>query len=119
MMQWLNDETILLDSILLSLMNIVQTQNILWFFRSMAQLPSILLKLADLSAYFRIGLCTYGLLSEILTDENLKALKFTDTKKFLYFNLLEQAWRDPSKKFKQIPIIYFLKGKFIDFMVNK
>jgi hypothetical protein len=119
MTQWSNDETILMDSILLLLMNIVQTQNINWFFRSMTQLQGILIKLAEISVYFRIYLCAYGILSEILTDENLKALKFTDPRKFFFFNMLEQAWRDPSKKYKQISIIYFLRGEFTDFIVNK
>jgi len=119
MTQWSNDETILMDSILLILMNIVQTQNINWFFRSITQLPGILIKLAEISVYFRIYLCAYGILSEILTDENLKALKFTDPRKFFFFNMLEQAWRDPSKKYKQISIIYFLRGEFTDFIVNK
>jgi hypothetical protein len=119
MTQWSNDETILMDSILLILMNIVQTQNINWFFLSITQLPGILIKLAEISVYFRIYLCAYGILSEILTDENLKALKFTDPRKNFFFNMLEEAWRDPSKKYKQISIIYFLKGEFNDFIVNK
>jgi len=109
MAQYSNDETILMDSILLFLMNIVQTQNINCFFRSIPQVPTILMKLTELS-YFRIYLCAYGILSEILTDENLKELKFSESVKVFFFNMLEQAWHDPSKRYKQIPISYLLKG---------
>jgi hypothetical protein len=119
MTQWSNDETILMDSILLILINIVQTQNISWFFRSMTQLPGIVFKLGELSIYSRIHLCAYGILSETLTHENLKSLQFTAPRKFLFFKMLEQAWHDPSKTYKQIPIIYLLRGKFTDFIVNK
>ncbi|CAF1282392.1 unnamed protein product, partial [Adineta ricciae] len=108
--QWCNDETILFDSILLFLMNIIQTQNIDWFFRSFQQLPTVLLRLADASAYYRIYLCSYGILSEVLSEEYLKELKITDNIKVLFFNLLEQAWNNPVKKFKQIHIGYFLRG---------
>ena len=109
--QWYNDETILMDSILLFLMNIVQTQNISWYFRSIAQLPNILSNLAEIDAYFRIYLCAYGILSEVLTDENLKELKFTGGMRTFLFNMLEEAWRSPEKRYKQIPIIYFLRGR--------
>jgi hypothetical protein len=112
--QWSNDETILMDSILLSLMNIVQTQKINRFFRSLTQLPDILLEVTELTAYFRIYLCAYGILSEMLTDEHLKELKFSDSTNMFFFDLLEQAWHDPSKHYKQIPIIYFLCGEFLN-----
>ena len=108
---WSNDPTILLDSTLLFLINIVQTQNINWFFRSITQLPTILLNLAEIDTYFRIYLCSYGLLSEILTDEHLKELKFIGRMRAFIFDMLEEAWRNPSKRYKQIPIIYFLRGQ--------
>ncbi|CAF3330554.1 unnamed protein product [Rotaria socialis] len=110
MTHWINDETIILDSALLFLMNIVQSQNINWFFRSMTQLPDILLQVAETCAYYRICLCAYGLLSEILTDDHLKALTFPDDIRILVLKMIEQAWHSPTKKYKQIPIIYFLRG---------
>lgn len=110
MSNWMNDETILMDSALLLLINIVQTQNINWFFRSMLQLPDILLQVAEASTYYRICLCAYGLLSEILTDEHLKQLKFQDNVRIFVLEMIEQAWHSPNKKYKQIPIIYFLRG---------
>jgi hypothetical protein len=112
MAQWFNDETILMNSILVFLMNIVDTQNINWFFRSMTQLPDLLLKVAETSAYYETYLAAYGILSEILTDENLKELKITDTIRLFFFTMLEQAWHHPLKQYKQIPITYFLRGEF-------
>lgn len=110
MKQRSNDETILIDAILLTLMNILQTQNIHWFFRSINKLPDTLLQLAQLDAYYRIHLCCYGILSSILTDECIKELPIYENAKVFFFQMLESAWRDPSKKFQQIPIDYLLKG---------
>jgi len=110
MKQRFNDETILIDSILVSLMNIVQTQNVNWFFRSMTQLPDMLMNVAHESVYYRIYLCAYGILSEILTDEHVKGLTICDSIRMFFFDMLEQAWHDPSHKFQQIPITYFLRG---------
>ena len=112
MSQWFNDETILMDAVLLFLMNFLQSQNINWFFRSIKELPDLLLGLTELQVYYRIYLCAYGILSEILTDDNLKELKITDSIRVFFFHMLEEAWRNPTKKYKQIPIIYFLRGKF-------
>ena len=106
-----NDETILLDVTLLFLLNIVETQNINWFMHSMNKLPHILLKVAEASMYHRICLIVYNLLGEILTDEKLKELKFTDSLSEFFFNILEQAWLHPAKKYKQIPIPHLLRGK--------
>ena len=112
MSQWFNDETILMDAALLALMNIVQSQNINWFFRSIKQLPDLLLGFAEAHVYYRIYLCAYGILSEILTDEHLKELKITDSIRVFFFNVLVQAWEHPTKKYKQIPISYLLRGEF-------
>lgn len=107
---WSNTPTILMDSALLFLINIAQTQNIHWYFRTMSQLPTMLLNLAEIDAYFRIYLCSYGLLSEILTDEHLKELKFIGRMRTFLFDMLEEAWRNPLRKYKQIPVAYFLRG---------
>ncbi|CAF4612636.1 unnamed protein product, partial [Rotaria sp. Silwood1] len=110
MSQWINNETILLDSVMIFLMHIAQTQNINWFFRSINQLPDILLKIAESSINNEICLCAYGILTEILTDEDLKKLKFPDNIRVYFFEMLEKAWQNPSKRYKQIPIYYFLRG---------
>jgi len=106
-----NKETMLIDAILFALHNIVQARYINWFFRSMTQLPDILLKLAESSTYYRICLCIYSIFGEILTDEQLRGLKFTDTMSSLFFHMLEDAYHHPLKKYRQIPITHLLKGK--------
>ena len=113
--QWTNAKTILFDSALSFLINIAVTQNINWFFHSISQLPDILLTTVqtDSSIYPRISLCAYGILSEILTDERLKELKLTDGLGRHFFNILEQAWHSPTKKYKQMPITNLLRGQFI------
>ena len=104
-----NYETILLDSILFTLQNIVQTRDINWYFRSMTRLTDILLKIAELSMHYRISLCIYSIYAEILSDEKFKALKFTDTMSSLFFQMLQDAYHNPSKKFKQISFSHLLK----------
>jgi hypothetical protein len=109
-----NDETILIDSILMVLMNIVQIENINWFFRSNTTIQDVILTVAETSLYDEISLRAYTILGEVLTDEQLKELNIADTMAGFFFNMLEQAWHHPSKEYKQIPIEYLLKGKYID-----
>jgi hypothetical protein len=108
-----NDETSLTDATLMLLLTIVQTQNINWFFRSSPPIQNTLLTLAEISAFNEICILAYGILGEFLTDEQLKELKIGDTLGGFFFNMLEQAWHHPSKKYKQIPIEYLLRGKCI------
>jgi hypothetical protein len=109
-----NDETILMDSTLLLLIRIVQTNEFNWFFRSMIQLPETLLTIAETSVFNKICLIAYGILVEILTDEQLRDLKIGDSVAGYFFSMLEQAWHHPLKKCQQIPIPYFLRGKSIE-----
>lgn len=109
-----NDETILLDSTLLVLIRFVQTNEFNWFFHSMIQLPDTLLTIAETSVFNKICLIAYGILVEILTDEQLRDLKIVDSVGGYFFGMLEQAWHHPSKKCQQIPIPYFLRGKSIE-----
>ncbi|CAF4995854.1 unnamed protein product [Rotaria sp. Silwood1] len=109
-----DDETMLLDSILFFLMNIVQTQNINWYFRSITQLPDILLlRVMNKSTSYQHLFYVYSILGELLTDEKLKELKFTDTMGDSYFYMLEQAWQEPSKTYKHISISLLLRGNCI------
>jgi hypothetical protein len=108
-----NDETILMDATLYFLIHIIQTLNLNWFFRSMIQLPDTLLIIAKTSVSDKICLCAYGMLCEILTDEQLKELKIVDSMGGYFFNMLQQAWHHPSKTCKQIPVISFLRGELI------
>jgi hypothetical protein len=113
-----------MDSTLLLLINIIETLNINWFFRSMIQLSDTLLIVAETSLFDKICLYAYGILGEILTDEQLKDLKIVDSIERYFYNMLEQGWHHPSKKYKQIPIFYLLRGKsnftnwlFISFLI--
>ncbi len=79
----------------------------------MIQLPDTLLIIAETSVFDKISLCAYGILGEILIDEQLKDLKIVASIEIYFFNMLEQAWRHPSKKCKQISVLYLLRGKSI------
>lgn len=108
-----NDETILMDATLFLFNIIVQTQNINWYFRSIIQLADILLTLAETIICDKICLLAYGILSEVLTDEQMKDLKIIDSIRGYYFDTLEQGWHHSSKKYKQIPVAYLLRGNCI------
>ncbi|UJR22656.1 hypothetical protein I4U23_025695 [Adineta vaga] len=104
-----NDETVLIDSILMVLLNIVKTQNINWFFRSNSIIRETLLVVAERSLYDEICLRAYVVMGEVLTDEQLKELKITNSMADFFFKMLEEAWQHPSKEYKQIPIEYLLR----------
>jgi len=106
-----NDQTALLDITLFSMINIAQIQDFTWFLRSKTSLPETLLAIAETSVCEKISLCVYGILAEILSDECLKELKISDSVSVFFFDMLEQAWENPSKKYKQIPIFHIIKGK--------
>ena len=106
----INAETILFDSILMILMNIVQIENINWFFRSNTAIQDALLTVANRSLYDEICLRAYTILGEVATDEQLKEMNIARTMAEFLFNMVERAWQDPSKEYKQIPLKYLLKG---------
>lgn len=105
-----NDETLLIDTILILIFGIVETQNLSCFINSETSLAKLLLLIATTSVYDRIRVCAYGFLAEILTDEQLKELQIADNIGAFYFYILEQAWKQPTKKWKKIPLEYLLKG---------
>jgi hypothetical protein len=106
-----NDQTILIDAALFGVLNIAQHEDFIWFLRSKVTLPDTLLTIAAASTCDKIPLCIYVILGEILSDERLKELKISDSACILFLHMLEQAWKHPSKKFKQIPISFFFRGK--------
>ncbi len=116
--QWINDETILMDFCLFSLRNVVQTQNLIWFFRSKISLPDTLLTIAALSVHDKICLRAYVILGEILCNERLKDLKITDNLSLFFYDMLEHAWQHSSKKYKQIPIFHLLRGELINYKLK-
>jgi hypothetical protein len=108
-----NDETILLDSTVMLLLFIVQTQNISWLFRSNTTVRDTIVSMAEAALNDEICLCGYGLLGEALTDDEVKDLKIADNISGYFFGVLEEAWNHSLKTYKQIPVHYFLKGKSI------
>jgi hypothetical protein len=111
--QWSNDETSLIDFCLFSLKYIVQTQDLIWFFRLKTSLPDTLLTIAEQSIHDKICLHAYVILGEILCNERLKDLKITDNVSLFFYDILEHAWQHPSKKYKQMPIYHLLRSKEI------
>ena len=86
-------------------------ENILCYVLSNISFLDVFVPLGESSSYDRICLCTYGLLTRILSDEELKEMKVTKKMCDFFLNMLEQAWHHPSKKYKQIPIFYLFRGK--------
>ena len=111
--QCYNDETLLIDTSLIFLFGVVETQDLGCFISSKTNLSTMLLSIAQTSPYDRIRICAYGFLAEILSDEQLKELKIVDNISEFFFRILEHAWAHPTKKWKKIPIPYLLKGIFI------
>ncbi|CAF0969578.1 unnamed protein product [Rotaria sordida] len=104
-----NDPTILLDIILFRILNIAQNGDFLWYLRSKISLSDTLFTIAKISPCDRMRLCIYVIFGEILYDESLKDLKIFNSASSLFFNILEEAWQHPSKKFHQVPILLILK----------
>ena len=109
----LNDETILVNSVMALLWSIVETEKINWFFRTNSSIQDVISTIAAIAPHDEICVCAYGLLGEVLADEQLKKLKIADTINGFFFNMLERAWNHPSKIYK-IPIEYLLRGKSND-----
>ena len=105
------DETILVDAGLIFLFGAVELQNLGCFINAETQFSNALLSIAQTARYDRTRLCAYGFLALILSDEQLKELKIADNLIQLYFYVLEQAWKQPTRKWKKIPILYLIKGK--------
>jgi hypothetical protein len=108
-----NDQTVLLDTTLFAMINIAQCKDFIWFLRSKVDLPEVLMTIANISACGKICLCVYSILGEILSDDCLKELKISDGASVFFFNVLEQAWRHPSKKFKHVPISFLFRSKLL------
>lgn len=112
--QWFNDETILIDSSFIFLIGaLVQMKNLSCFIRSETNLSNIILAIAQKSCYDRISLCAYGILAEILSDEQLKEVKITDNISEFFFRILELAWNRPTQRYKRISIPQLLRGNFL------
>jgi hypothetical protein len=109
-----NDETALIDSTFMFLIITVQTQNINWLFRSNTTIRDTIVSAAEAVLNDAVCSCGYAILGEALADEDFKDLKISDNISGYFFNVLEETWHHSSKKYKQIPIPYLLRGKCID-----
>lgn len=111
--QWNNDETILIDSACIFLIGaIFEIKNLSCFLRSETTLSNIILEITQKSTYDRISICAYGILAEILSDEQLKEVKINDNISEFFFRILELAWNHPTQRYKRLPIEQLLKGNF-------
>jgi hypothetical protein len=109
-----NDETTLMDSIFVFLILTTQNQNISWLFRSNITIRDTIVSVTEALLNDDVCLCAYGLLGEVLPDEDLKDLKIADNIGNYFFHVLEEAWYHSSKKYKKMPIPNLLKGKWIE-----
>lgn len=106
-----NDETVLLESSLMFVLDIAELQTINWLFRSNESYQRILLNVAEIPANELICLAAYDIMSVVLADEQIKELKMNDGAAIFSFNILKKAWHDTGKLYKQVPIIYILQGE--------
>lgn len=113
--QLYSSETVLIDTGLVLLFGIVETYDLGCFVSTQTNLTATLWSIAQASTYDRIGVGAYGFLAAILTDDQLKELKLTNTMCEFFFSIIESAWNHPTKKWKIIPIPYLLKGIYHEF----
>lgn len=110
-----NDQTLLLEASLFFVMDIIKTQRINWLFRSNTSYQKIILNVAETATNKMVCLSAYAIMSIVLSDEQMKELKITDSAGNFCFTILEQAWYQPSKMYKQIPIYHMLDGEYINY----
>ena len=106
-----NDETILMDATLVFLIITVQTQNINWLFRSNASIRDTIISVAESALNNEVSLCGYGILGEVLTDDQLKYLKIADNISSYFLTVIEEVCNDSSNMCKQTSIPYILRGR--------
>jgi hypothetical protein len=90
---------------------IVKVQNISWWFRSNTRIRDSIVAACEAALNDEVSLCGYAILGETLPDEDLKDLKIADNICNYFFHMLEEAWKHPSKMFKQAPLSHLLKGQ--------
>ena len=109
---WPNNETILIDATLVFIFGALsQINNLDSFIRSQTSLADTLLSIAQKSSYDRISICAYGILVKILSDQQLREMKITQSTFDYFFGILEYAWKRPMQRYKQMSITHLLTGK--------
>ncbi|CAF3013392.1 unnamed protein product [Rotaria sp. Silwood2] len=79
-------------------------------FRLNTTIRDTIVCMAEATLNDEIALRGYGILREVLTDDQLKDLKIADDNISNYFfNMLENAWKQSTKKYKYIPIVYLFR----------
>ncbi|CAF1287187.1 unnamed protein product [Didymodactylos carnosus] len=107
---WSNMETILIDTIISFLMICIHGLNgdIICLLRKLS-LPDICLPLIE-AKFDRICITTYGILAEILTDDDLTKLVFGEHVCDVIFIFLQSAYQNSKQTYKGVPITMILKG---------
>lgn len=105
-----NDQTAMMDALVLLLILIVQSQDIHWFFRSNRHVRDVIVLVASAALNDEIGLCSYAILGEVLTDEQLKDLKIDERICLFFFRMLESAWYAENRTYKHVPLLYMLRS---------
>lgn len=106
-----NGPTVLLHACVMFSIVVVTGQNVSWFFHSNPNMRETLVCLAETVRNEQICLSAYHVLGETLTDEQLKHLAVADHISSYCFQLLEECWYRPWKKFKKVPIEPILRGR--------
>lgn len=109
-----NAETILIDTSLIFLYGVIEKHDLSCWVSSKTNLVKILLSLVQIPCYDRIRVCVFGLLAEILSDEQIKRLQIAENISESFFRVIEHAWRNPTKKWKKISMTYLLKGRRLE-----
>jgi hypothetical protein len=109
----INDETMLMDSILLVILLVIQSYSLSWFFRANTALQDSIISISGTTPNKSIGVCSYAILGELLTDDEMKTMKVDETLSRFFVTMLDEAWHEKSKTYKLIPIDYLLRSKFI------
>ncbi|CAF4819297.1 unnamed protein product, partial [Rotaria magnacalcarata] len=104
-----NDETILVGSILTLSMLIIRMKNMHLLSRLNATIRNTILSIIETAINDEVVLCGYGVLCEVLTDEELKDLKMADNICNYFLQMLEDAWNLIKKQYKKIPMVLLLK----------
>ncbi|CAF0835367.1 unnamed protein product [Adineta ricciae] len=106
----LTNELILIYIISKLLLFIIQTQSVNWVFSSNPSYSQTLCKIAETSSYPFTSLCIYFMLGEILPEDKLKEMKFATHVECFFYSILDQAWHNPLRKYKQLPLSFLLRS---------
>lgn len=105
-----NDENILACSILTHFMLIMQMIDMDSLSHFNTTLKNTIVTIIDTTINDEVALCGYGVLCEVMGDEELKAIRINDNISNNFLHILEVAWSQTTKKYKRIPLMLLLKG---------